>query len=132
MGYRLPPETARMVLDDYPGAEAVVKLYLPLGDVLRMQRDLAASNPDDVVAAMRWFGDIILLSWNLETVNGEPVPATGDTMLGLPTELALAMVNAWMVHVSGLPAPLAAPSPDGRPSAAVSVKMESSLVSQSS
>lgn len=142
MGFRLPPRTAKLVFDGkWEGLWARVLLNASLGDMLAMQRAQAniidletavqrisgdALTPDDLEQIYRFFGDSLLLEWNVEDEDGVPLPATGDSMIVIPGELAAAMVSARLDAVGRVPVPLAQPSADGLLLAEASMPLETS------
>ncbi len=112
MGYKLPPRNARLILDDFDGAEVVIKHYLPLADVLRLEAEMQAAGQSNE-AAMRFFGEHILLEWNLEDAEGEPIPRGPDCLLQLPAPLSNAILKGWRDSIWQPSRPLAAESDDG-------------------
>jgi hypothetical protein len=73
-------------------------------------RESAQGEDQEVMA--RLFGQNVLMDWNLEDDDGQPIPADGDGMLAIPLELTNLIVQHWVEAVSGVPAPLEAPSGD--------------------
>ena len=102
----IPPErTAKLVFDDYPGAEVTVRLNSSVGEVL----DLLTLG-DDLEARLRAFvpfGDQVLVSWNIGGRDGKALPASGAGMLAIPdARLANAILRGWMEAAQGVDGPL--------------------------
>lgn len=72
------------------------------------------------------FGEFakVLVSWNLEDEDGEPVPTTYEGLMSYDFQFVLAVVLGWMQAVAGVPTPLDRPSRDGGPSLVESLPME--------
>ncbi|MBH1939236.1 hypothetical protein I5Q34_34110, partial [Streptomyces sp. AV19] len=71
----------------------------------------AASVPDMIRRFAR-----ALISWNLETEDGAPVPITEDEVFGLDQDFVMRLASAWIDALAGVSAPLGQSSPDGGPS----------------
>ena len=54
---------------------------------------------EDIAAPMMSFGDLVLVSWNLETEEGEIQP-TGEGMLSLDADLSGAILTAWSDEIA--------------------------------
>lgn len=65
-----------------------------------------------------------LISWNLETPDGEPVPATLESLREQDFEFVIDIVMAWMDAVASVAGPLGKRLAAGKASAAVSIPME--------
>ncbi len=65
-----------------------------------------------------------LVGWNLETEDGQPVPATEEGLRRQDRELLAEIVTTWRDAVEGVSAPLLMPSPSGGMSAVASIPME--------
>ena len=107
MGFRIPKRTATIIWDeghDYHGAEAQVRLDVPMALTFQMQR----YNDDDAnrEELLRRFGDAILISWNIEDDDGAALPATGEGMLQAPPAFVLDVLNHWIEATQAVPAPL--------------------------
>lgn len=115
-GFRVPRREALVEFEEgheYHGAEVRLRLDVPMGLVFEFQR-----LGSDGEAALRRFGDQILLGWNLEDDDGEPVPATADGLLTQPFGFANTLMTRWAEAVTGVPGPLGVPSSNGATSAA--------------
>jgi hypothetical protein len=66
----------------------------------------------------------VLLEWDVEDEEGNPVPATRDGLYSLDLPEAQAIIEAWRDAVTGVSRPLEQPSDDGSPSLAASIPME--------
>lgn len=65
----------------------------------------------------------LIVSWNLEDEDGNPVPATAEGVQGQDMDFVLALCESWIDAVAGVPAPLPQPSEDGAPSLEASIPM---------
>ena len=103
-GFRVQKRTARLVFSgDYEGAEVVVRLDVPVGVFVEIQ-DMVANN--DQFRVFEIFGAKVLEEWNVETDEGNPIPATSEGMQSIPLDLANLIIEQW-VEVSTQPsAPL--------------------------
>jgi hypothetical protein len=122
-GYRIPERTARISFSgtDYDGAEIEVRLSVTFGQFIGLR---AAAQGEDQEGMARLFGDNVLMTWNLEDNNGDPIPANGDGMLAIPLSLTNLVVQHWVEQVAGVPDPLSVPSGDLSTLAAASTGME--------
>lgn len=118
MGFRLSKKTARIKFEgtDYDGAEVVVNLSLSIEQMFRIQ-DLLSGG--DVIEGFRDFGDIVLVSWNLEDDDGNPIPANGEGYVSMRDRNFHGVVmERWVEAINGVPVPLESPSPSGSTSEA--------------
>jgi hypothetical protein len=65
-----------------------------------------------------------LLSWNVETPGGDPVPATPAGVASLPDEFVLTLIAEWMTSTMGVTPELGKGSTSGPSSPEVSLPME--------
>lgn len=66
-----------------------------------------------------------LVSWNLETEDGTPIPPTPENVRRQDRSMNQLIIERWLDALNGVPAgPLPQPSPAGEPSPAVSIPME--------
>lgn len=101
-GFRPPKRTATLTFEeghDYHGAEVSVRLDVPMSVVFEFD----SLSPAD---GMRRFGDEILIDWNIEDDDGNPVPATADGLLSQSSDFGLALLDAWKESAAGVPTPL--------------------------
>jgi len=113
--FRVPKRTAKLVFEgDYEGAEVRVKLDVPISLYIEIQDLVDMDKPLEVFGL---FGNTVLLEWNLEGDDGEPIPSDSKGMTMLPPGFANLIIQEWMQAVQSLPAPLAGTSGDGSTSA---------------
>lgn len=101
-GFRPPRRTATLTFDeghDYHGAEVECRLDVPMGLVFEFDN----LSP---LEAMRRFGAEIVISWNLESDDGKPIPPTADGLLTQSPDFGLALLEAWKEAAAGVPTPL--------------------------
>ena len=98
---------------DFAGAEARCRLDVGMGAYLAFQRLVESQEPNLVEEACQRFGDEVLEEWNID-LDGQPLPATAEGFLRMPTALALAMIQAWGEAMTGTPAPLGEGSPSSQ------------------
>jgi len=121
-GFRLPERTARITFEgtDYDGAEIRVRLSVTFAQFIALRE---SAQGEDQEAMARLFGENVLMDWNLEDVDGTPIPANGDGMMALPLDLTNRVVQHWVEAVAEVPAPLSPPSGDLNTLAAASTAM---------
>ena len=122
-GFRLPEKTARINFEgtDYDGAEIQLLLSVTFAQFIALRE---SAQGDDQETMARLFGETVLLDWNLEDADGNPIPANSDGMLAIPLELTNLVVQHWVEAVAGVPAPLLPKSGDTSMLAAASTEME--------
>ncbi len=113
-GYQVPRREALITFEgtDYDGAELTCVLDVSLSTLFAFQR-LSNGGQDDGENVFRKFGDEILISWNLQDSDGNPVPATADGFCSQPPAFASAVLSHWKDAVTGLTTPLEEPSRGG-------------------
>lgn len=121
-GYRAKIKRHEIKLDGpYEGLEAVLR-GLTLGEFMNLmgigEVDLSAVS--DQLRAMA----NALISWNLETEDGTPVPATAESVYAQDQDMMLRLASAWLSAVKGISVPLEQPSTDGDRSLEESLPME--------
>ncbi len=112
MGYRLNRKTKSLTFEDteYDGAEVTVFLSISFADMFRVQDELM----DDPIKAYTYFGESILIDWNLEGEDGESLPANAEQFLAVPDRVFTKMVfDRWVEAMVGVPDPLEPPSLNG-------------------
>lgn len=72
----------------------------------------------------------LLLGWNLEDDNGQPVPLTNDQLHKEELALIITVAKSWLDAVIGVPPPLSPRSPNGEPSPEQFELMEAASVGQ--
>ena len=122
-GFRLPERVARITFEgtDYDGAEIRVRLSVSFAQFIALRE---SAQGEDQEGMARLFGETVLMDWNLEDAEGEPLLADGDGMMMIPLDLANLVVQHWVEEVAGVPAPLSEPSGDINTLAAASTAME--------
>lgn len=129
-GFRLPQRTALMDFagTDYDGARVRCKLTVLLGTLLEFQSMADSQAAETLVQGFQKFGSEILLEWNLESEQGEPIPANAAGMMQIDQDFARELFTRWVQVVSQPPAPLPGTSANGSTSVApLGQTVESSL-----
>ena len=102
---------------NYAGTSAVCSRALSLGVYLDMTRNDEDRTPQEVMAAntslLRRFGREILLEWNLDDRDGNPLPASEEGIMAIPMVLSGALFMQWQGALTGVGAPLGAGSSNG-------------------
>jgi hypothetical protein len=110
-GFRVPKRTAKLVFeDDYAGAEVRVQLDVPIQLYIDIQDLVDAEKHLEVFGL---FGRAVLLDWNLEDDDGQPIPANAAGFVQLPPGFGNLIIQEWMDEVTRLPGPLAERSNGG-------------------
>lgn len=91
-----------------------------------------ATDIDKMTALLRLFADGALISWNLEHVDGTPVPADFEGLYAQDLDFVLEVISAWMNAVATLPGPKEPSSNGGVPSVEASLPMEALSPNRSS
>ena len=122
-GFRIPDQTAHLTFSgtDYDGAEIWVRLNVSFRHYIHLRE---AAEGDDQARMADLFGGNVLMDWNLEDDDGQPIPANGEGMLQIPLSLAMLVVQYWVEAVSGVSSPLSETSGDINTLAAASTVME--------
>ena len=123
-GFRIPEELVRFTLRGaYEGAWVSCRLNVSMRYFGELRK---AAEAEDQEAMAMLFGDNVLSEWNLEDPAGEPLPANGEGMMGIPLQMAMQIVSAWVEEVSGLTEanPLGETSGDISALAALSTEMD--------
>ncbi|MFQ6030112.1 MAG: hypothetical protein ACE5Q6_21775 [Dehalococcoidia bacterium] len=117
--FKLPQRTATLKFtdSDFKGAVVVARLDVPLSFFLELQEFVAHQETWKVLEP---FGDQVLQSWNLVDEEDQPLPADSAGLKQVSYAFANLLIQSWTEAVASLPAPLAGPSANGRPSAAAS------------
>lgn len=116
MGFKLG-RTYKLVFEgDMAGAEVVLKAT-SIATVMKVRESDAAELADLLAEHV--------ISWNLETAEGEPLPATGEAIREHMEEAVLAViVRHWFKAAVGVSAPLDDGSTSGEPFLEESIPME--------
>lgn len=123
MGFKVPKRTALLVFEgEYAGAEVRCRLDVPISLYLDYM-GMDASSRDSIQAGYGRWGEEVLIEWNLEDDDGQPLPATGGGFLSLPPRLAGLIVQHWLESAAEVPAPLGGTSTNGVSSEVPSIPM---------
>lgn len=105
MGYRKKRTVYKLVFEDpdLDGLEVVAR-SVPLESLLSVQRliSTADSNPEDAEALFRKLAGV-LVSWNLETEEGETVPCTFEGLAAQEFPFVMEILNAWQAAMVTVP-----------------------------
>ena len=115
-GFQLQRRLARLTFEGNTplvGAEVMVRLNVPLADVLSLQEYDESTEVKDHLAMLRLFSEKVLVSWNLEDDEGQPIPTQPDGMLRIPTEETVLIISGWVEALGKVPSPLGQKSSDG-------------------
>ncbi len=124
MGFKYESPRIRVAFEqghDFHGFEATLR-KLTLGEFL----DITGIGEVDGVSIahqLSRMGDK-LLGWNLEDAQGQPIPATSQSVLEQDKDLMVAVLAAWLDAINGVKAPLAQSSPATAPSLEASIPMD--------
>ncbi len=93
-GFKLPQRTAKLVFKDpqFEGAEVRVVLDHPLGMLIEAQK---LQEDKDIEGLCRFFATI-LLDWNLEDKDDQPIPATEEGLRQVTASFINALIDAWV------------------------------------
>ncbi|MFC5834659.1 hypothetical protein [Nonomuraea insulae] len=133
MGYKRPARVYKLVFnedDDMAGLEVKARSMstgglldmAPLLD-LQLSASPTAEEMESIAELLERFAGV-LVSWNLEDDDDEPVPATLEGLLDQDIDFVLRIILAWADAISGVPAPLDGLSPGGEPSLVASIPMD--------
>lgn len=124
--YRLKFETPELAGFEVTFRGLVIDTFLELAELADMAEPGRKFSAEDAAKMRRMFEIVAdgLVEWNLLDDDDQPVPATLAGVLSQEYDLVLAVAEGWMKAVGSVPAPLARPSTDGRPSAVASLPME--------
>ncbi|PZT70202.1 hypothetical protein DN402_31795 [Streptomyces sp. SW4] len=121
MGYRPKRRIFRLDFEgtDYEGLEVSMR-GLTVGEELELN-DLRRREG----AVVRWFEILtgLLVEWNVEDEQGQPVPTTFDGVRTQDSALVTAILDALQTAASGVSDPLPQASPAGEPSEVASIPM---------
>lgn len=130
MGYRRKSKTYKLVFEgEFEGLEVTakglsVRKLLDMGELLDV--DVAAPDSEDVKQIDELFSRFtdVLVSWNLEDENGEPIPTTKESLYEQDLSFVLAIIVNYITSVSGVSVDLGKESTSGEPSLEASMPME--------
>ena len=116
MGFKRPTRTIIVEFDentDWHGAEVTCRRDVSLARLTRFE-GLANGKLTDLCEVLKDFGDEVLVAWNLEDDNGNPVPANGESLVAWPIDFGNALITAWITAAVGVEAPLVEKSVNGK------------------
>lgn len=129
-GFRIPKRTALIVFEeghDYHGAEVRCSLDVPMRTLFafRSMRGESAEtiSAEAIAESYKMFAEQILVDWNVEDDDGNPVPCTIDAFLDMPMPFLTAVTAKWSEAVTGVPKASGEPSPNGSMSEAELAQM---------
>lgn len=127
MGYVRKPKVYRLVFDDpdFEGLEIRMRSSVTTGQYLDIE-ELISSGQRDRAAVERMFSVFadMLVDWNLEDDDGNPVPADLMALYSLDLGFVMSIIEAWTEVMVGVPAPLSNSSTGGDPLEEASIPME--------
>ena len=140
MGYKLKRTLYQLTFEDpdLEGLEVVTKRIsvdglLKFVDLIDAVEGLDKDNfkPEDLKIVRDLLGRFakVLVSWNVETEDDQPVPATAEGLMGLDFEFVMPLIEAWITGISQAPPPLPSASAGGDPPPEASLPMEALLPS---
>ena len=93
----LERRTALLVFEDeqYEGLEIRTKLDVDLKTYLELQALTTSTDPNDLTRAFKMFGDLVLISWNVQDEDGNAIKASADGFLTIPPAFAINIVTSW-------------------------------------
>ena len=124
MGYKPRRKTYNLQFEGgrFEGLEVTI-CALPIGELLELD-ELSETRTRENVDRMFEIVSIALQSWNLETEDDQPVPATKEGLYTQDPDFVHAIVDAWRDAMTGVSAPLPETSDAGETSPEASIPME--------
>jgi hypothetical protein len=88
--------------------------------------DAKAFKPEDLNVVRELFARFaaVLVSWNVEDDDGQPVPATVDGLTSQDFPFVMSVISTWITALSQAPPPLRSASKPGGPPLEASLPME--------
>lgn len=130
MGYRKERTLYKLVFPDHDGLTVRAR-SVELGKFLAMTELAEKDDTASIRAMIECFAEA-LHDWNLETEEGEPVPATLEGVLGQELDFVLTIIDVWMDAIGGVDPALKAPLNGGPTSLVASLPMDVPSLSQAS
>lgn len=85
---------------DLEGGEVVVAANTPMSMLFQIM-GIDSAGALEQERLIRQFGDDILISWNFTNEAGDDLPADGDGVVSLDTDVFNAIVSAWTDSLGG-------------------------------
>ncbi len=130
MGYSRERPVYKLVFEDpeFAGLEVVAKSgsmrqYTEISQLAQLRNTASKKSVEQIDRLFDTFGSV-LVGWNYEEPEGNPLPATAQSLKDLDYDFALRIILAWLDAVGGVAPPLGQPSEDGSPSLEQSLPME--------
>jgi hypothetical protein len=131
MGYTPKRRVFRLRFEDEEYDGLVVKVrstsvgrLLEFMGFLAMDTDeLTPADVEKITGLFEAFAEV-LVEWNVQDDDGQPVPATLDGVRTQDADFVMAIMRVWFQAVTTAPAPLAPPSSAGAPSVVPPLPME--------
>lgn len=130
MGYTPGRKVFKLKFEgDYEGLEVKVK-SIPLGKFLKFANllEIDSKNPssEDMKELESLFGSFaeVLVEWNLEDEDGQPVPCTSEGLFAQDLDMVLTIILEWSSALSSASRPLHKASNGGKQSPEVLIPME--------
>lgn len=116
MGYKREVQAYKLVFEDpqFEGLEVTAK-SLALRELFALQglQEKVATDPAALEKVIRTLADAVV-KWNLTDDDDQPVPCDFDGLSGLDMAFVVAIIEAWISAMGGVPkAPLSASSAGG-------------------
>ena len=97
---------------------------LPLGRFRALMQLLDGRAPADMIEELIGEFAGVIVDWNLEDDDDEPIAPTAEVLLALDHEFVLTLIREWAQAIAGVSAPLETPSPSGEPFQEASLPMD--------
>lgn len=120
MGFKVPRRDALLRFEgtDYDGAEIKCRLDISFADFFEFEKlRFAGEDVEKVRDLVRRFAEDILIEWNLEDDDGQPIPTSVKALFDQPPAFVLLLMQEWLSAIGRVPGPLAATSNNGSTSA---------------
>ena len=124
MGYKPKKKIYDLKFDDPEMDGLEVKLRgLNTGQML-MADAARAEGSEELIRGLLELYAQQLVAWNIEGDDGEILPLTLESVLGLDLDFNMQVIDAWKEAVAGVAAPLESDSPSGELSLEASIPMD--------
>lgn len=100
---------------DYDGLELKLSLSISMGDFIEFLKNRFGpeSSLESQADAMSWFGEKVLIGWNMTEEDGTPVEANAEGFLSLEPAMVFTIISRWRESVTEIDVPLVSGSTDG-------------------